>query len=514
MAPHSLDTILVQPAWPSSLSDFVTWCLMWDPKNRPTCAQALAHEYFRDAVDPLRRPKSSSKLLLSRKHSTATVGPHESNKENSESMPLLGTKTSSWFRRSLIQREASAPVLPQHAPQIQPAATSTPLQPVATDSSNTLKPRANANKRATWTNGLSTNAAPMPILPSIRPVSPMSDAVTAQASVRKPQMHDSASNKVGRQLSQSNGHQSRDAERALTGQSGLASPTSSQREGFFSHLRKRARRFSGRYQTPISPNDDIESSAASSNWTNARHSQLMNSLPPIPGELGTNGVRTSLDGGQGNHSSAPIHRQATQGGVSLLKRHHSTGSKDPSSSHPRNRKATHKQSHPNLQYETPDEEDEILNEAIMVARYAGRHSEEMRLKEAIAAAQRVANDPEEMLLQEAIVAARYASRHPDYSPIPVQNLLTPERSKTTQAGNGYLMTPSPSANRNSIHYGQMDYQTQSKPEAQHGKRPAAPPQSKWPTPPYDSESPKGDWNTTDWAQSTMNTIFASAKMYS
>ena len=30
-----MDTILQAPQWPAALSNFVTWCLMWDPKNRP-----------------------------------------------------------------------------------------------------------------------------------------------------------------------------------------------------------------------------------------------------------------------------------------------------------------------------------------------------------------------------------------------------------------------------------------------------------------------------------------------
>jgi len=471
MAPHSLDTILVQPTWPSALSDFVTWCLMWDPKNRPTCAQALAHEYFRDAVDPLKRPKSSSKLLGRKQSSLST---HDSNKENSEHLPSLSTKTSSWFRRSLIQREVSAPAIPQHAPPVVPNAAPAPLQPVQ-DTTNTLKPKPNANKRATWANGPS-NAAPIPILPSIRPVSPLSDAVTAQATVRRSQMQDHHGQKVGRQLSQSN--QSRDAERALSGQSGLVSPTSSQRESFFSHLRKRARRFSGRYQAPMSPNDDLESQSGAT-WSNNRHSQHMTNLPPIGNEQGEfseldkalQGARTSLDVEQVNHGNPPATKQPSQGGNALLKRHHSTGSNN-RSSHPSNRKAAHKQSHQNLQYETPDEEDEILNEAI--------------------------------------AGARQAASHMDYAPYG-QNMATPEHL-TTGAEHGYLMTPSPSANRNSAHYGQTDYQPKGKPLGYQFRAPR-PAQNKWPTPPYDNDAPKADWPTDSWAQSTMNTIFASARMY-
>ncbi|KAI5308570.1 hypothetical protein KEM55_005387, partial [Ascosphaera atra] len=54
IAPHSIHSILPSPACgPPSLARFVGWCLMWDPKNRPTARQALREcEYFREyAVD-------------------------------------------------------------------------------------------------------------------------------------------------------------------------------------------------------------------------------------------------------------------------------------------------------------------------------------------------------------------------------------------------------------------------------------------------------------------------------
>src|SRR5436190_21987821 len=110
MAPHSMESILQQPQWPAALSNLVTWCLMWDPKNRPTSAQALNHEYFTDAVDPL-RPKSSASRLLGRKQSDRSF---KSSKEPGETPPL-STKAS-WFRRSLIGRESPAPVLEQDEP--------------------------------------------------------------------------------------------------------------------------------------------------------------------------------------------------------------------------------------------------------------------------------------------------------------------------------------------------------------------------------------------------------------
>src|ERR1700761_1483995 len=132
MAPHSLDTILRAPQWPASLSDFVTWCLMWDPKTRPTSSQALAHDYFRDAADPL-RPKSSR--YLGRKQSN--VSSVETSREAMESTQTLSTKTSNWFRKSLIQREISAPAVAQHAPPVQTTNQApTPLRSTPADGSN------------------------------------------------------------------------------------------------------------------------------------------------------------------------------------------------------------------------------------------------------------------------------------------------------------------------------------------------------------------------------------------
>src|SRR5271168_2913736 len=107
MAPHSMDTILQPPQWPIAFSNFITWCLMWDPKNRPTSRQALDHEFFADAVDPL-RPKSSSRLL-GRKQSDLSF----KSKESAD--PPTVSLRPSWFRRSLVARD-SAPAVPQHVP--------------------------------------------------------------------------------------------------------------------------------------------------------------------------------------------------------------------------------------------------------------------------------------------------------------------------------------------------------------------------------------------------------------
>src|SRR6266536_363262 len=169
MAPHSMDTILQPPQWPLALSNFVTWCLMWDPKNRPTSVQALNHEYFADAVDPL-RPKSSASRLLGRKHSDMSF---KSTKESIDS-PTPPSKPS-WFRRSLIAREPS-PAVPQHeATRPAPVTTHSYQEPPPSH-----KNRTNQSKRSTWA-AAPVVGAPMPILPSIRPISPLSHAVTAQS---------------------------------------------------------------------------------------------------------------------------------------------------------------------------------------------------------------------------------------------------------------------------------------------------------------------------------------------
>src|ERR1700761_3899228 len=119
MAPHSLETVLPPPHWPASLAQFVTWCLMWDPKTRPTSRQALEHEYFTDALDPLRPKSSSTGRILSRKHVSQTPP-----NEPVESGQGLSTETSSRFRKSITGRDVAPPV-PEHIP----SAKATPARP-------------------------------------------------------------------------------------------------------------------------------------------------------------------------------------------------------------------------------------------------------------------------------------------------------------------------------------------------------------------------------------------------
>lgn len=394
MAPHSMDTILQTPQWPSSLSHFVTWCLMWDPKNRPTSTQALAHEYFTDAVDPL-RPKSSASRILGRKPSELRSSSKDA------TTPTISAKPS-WFRKSLISRTESSTDLAAAQPTARdpPAAKPQPVH-VAVEVAPIVpaKTRPAGNKRTTWTNGIS-NVAPMPILPTIRPISPLSDAVTAQASSRTPSYNDAYANahrqapqeekpskKIGRQLSvQSNTNHyaeihRQNAERALNGQGGLSSPPSAHKEGFFSHLRKRARRFSGRHQTPVSPIEpDMEAQAGCGPWGNAstRSSMVIDSPPaPVPKDTYESLDRALRDvqkNADSLHAPAPpVHQSPSN---SNLKRHHSLPHHQPrsadnlSNTAPRttgpisSRTRRAQAVHGVHQYDAPDEEDELLDEVL------------------------------------------------------------------------------------------------------------------------------------------------------
>ncbi|KAF2131624.1 meiosis induction protein kinase-like protein [Dothidotthia symphoricarpi CBS 119687] len=468
MAPHSIDTILPAPQWPASLAQFVTSCLLWDPRGRPTSTQALAHEYFQDAVDPLRL-KSSSSRLLGRKQSDL------SGKDSPDASPSITSKTSSWLRRSLVARE-SAPAVPQHSQTQTLTPRASPAHVSPDDASGSTKSRPNVTKRATWTNGVPSHGAPIPILPSIKPISPLSAEVTAQASVR-------AAGKIGRQLSQaSHGNHYADvhrqeAERALNGQSGLTSPVGGPKEGFFSHLRKRARRLSGRYQTPMSPNsDDIEANAGCSPWASTGTRQPLSldqsSIAPAPS---TNSDYSDLDKVlQQVRSSVEGHSQQTKGqrvaSNPMLKRHHSVphgpdprgsegGVNAPISS--RTRRAVQTKSNPSNRYETPNEEEELLSEVL-------------------------------------------ASAHEAANTLDTQK-NAPRHSQTESGPAASYLTPASSAKGNSTGFGQADSSTPSKPmdiSKSHNKQDES--TSKWPTPPYDEN---------DWASSVAASLMATQKLY-
>lgn len=499
MAPHTLDTILTQPQWPASLTHFVTWCLMWDPKARPTSIQAMQHEYFSDAVDPL-RPKSSGSKLLGRKQSE--IGSSHSNDGTSS----LTSKTSSWFRRSLVARE-SAPAVPQVQTHGQglPSPAMSPAKPEPALSNP--KNRPSQLKRNTWTNGTTNNAAPMPILPSIRPVSPLSAQVNAQAASAKDQ--EKPRGKIGRQLSvASHGNHymepgREEAEAALNGRSGVTSPSGGQKESFFSHLRKRARRLSGKHQIPMSPKYDVPENNASASWAaggNGGHSSRNSvtdarALGPLPAEKtdfadldrALQNLRYSLDAQ--NAPAAPVPApppaaatKAAQRSASnpLLKRHYSvqgneasrSGRVSPGLSASRStRRAAHKPTLASNQYETPDEQEELLDEALSSAHVAVTR-----------------------LDQEAL------QRHGSSS---VYNNAKPLRQSQSDVNMNAYPTPSASANRNSVQFNGAEMSGAVKPiniSAPHKPQNAS--NFPWPTPPYEEN---------DWASQAAASISAAGE---
>ncbi|GBF63691.1 sporulation protein kinase [Trichophyton mentagrophytes] len=403
MAPHALETILPTTHWPLALSQFVTWCLMWDPKARPTSTQALNHEYFTDAVDPL-RPKSSTARLLGRRQSDKNFKV----KDADTPTPTLVSKPS-WFRRSIIGATGrESPVLANMAENTSEPASTNEQQATMVKVSPEVAVQVQVktkSKRATWANG-----APMPILPSIRPVSPLSNAVTAQGNShanntnanspeRKAanqngtqQPNPAASKKVARQLSvNSNGNHYSDAHRAEAERAlnGSTATTPTQKESFFSHLRKRARRLSGRNQTTI-PADDVEANAANAAWSGPTSNRSSMAIDPITTSpiakqssmaKGKNGfadldkalqdVKYSLDKGsspQATSVAAISQIPSPAQSVSNAAQNPATG---PISS--RTRRALQLSSRPVQRYETPEEEDELLQEVLYSTSNAARH---------------------------------------------------------------------------------------------------------------------------------------------
>ena len=491
MAPHSIDTILQTPQWPASLSSFVTWCLMWDPKSRPTSSQALAHDFFNDAVDPL-RPKSSASRMLGRKHSDLS---YRGSKVSTEPSPTATSKPS-WFRKSLIGRTDSTNAAPQSTGKENVAPRPSPIHAATVNDIPVAKARPQASKRSTWNNGPS-NVAPMPILPTIKPISPLSDTVTAQASSRTPSYSDAYSNvgqrtsklndkvakKIGRQLSvaSSNNHYAemhrQQAEMALNGNTGLASPPNGHKESFFSHLRKRARRFSGRQaQTPISPKSiDIEAQAGCGPWASNRSSMVLDpsQLPSPEQKVDTyealdkalRNVQHNLDSSQAGAPVPPSHLVTPS---SVLKRHHSLPQHQPRSIDnlrsgagaisSRTRRGPTNGVH---QYDTPDEEEELLDEAL-----SNTHRAIKRLDRNL-----VQNDNRQVLRQS---------------------------NSTLGLSNPYP-TPSPSANGNAVLFGHGFS------DATPSKAPANNKQSA--TPPYDH------YDKNEWATTAAASIFAAQSRF-
>lgn len=481
MAPHSMDTILQTPQWPTSLSQFVTWCLMWDPKNRPTSTQALAHEYFSDAVDPL-RPKSSASRILGRKQSDIGRAKDSANPTpNSTSKP-------SWFRKSIIGRsESTESAVPQvSVKDVVAAPRPSPVQSSAQNETPSSKARPTPGKRTTWSNGPS-NVAPMPILPTIRPISPLSDAVTAQASNRTPrngqytggsQAHEEkGSKKIGRQLSvqSATNHYAdihrQQAERALNGNSGLASPPGGHKESFFSHLRKRARRLSGRHQTPVSPSyEDLDAQAGCGPWASNRSSMVIDQQGAASKTDTYESLdKTLKDSQKTNTSQPPMPPTHLVTPTSGLKRHHSL----------------------------PHHQPRSVDNLISAARTTGPISSRTRRAQATIPVQGDALDEEDELLDEVLNSTQRYMRSVEKDGKP--NL----RQSVSNVGlsNPYP-TPSHSASGNAMLFGDGHEAVTPKP-LNLSKRTSGDGAGKWPTPPYEES----------WAASASASIWAAGNRF-
>jgi len=330
----------------------------------------------------------------------------------------------------------------------------------------------------------------MPILPTIRPISPLSDAVTAQASSNA-SVYDGQANgaksldskngkKISRQLSlnSSTNHYAelhrQQAERALNGGTGLVSPPSAHKESFFSHLRKRARRFSGRNQVPVSPTyEDIEAQAGCGPWASNRSSMVIDgqASPPPKHEV-YESLDKALRDVQQNNLQAPTPPAHQTTPTSGLKRHHSlpkhhqprsvdnligaARSTGPISS--RTRRA---QAQGVRQYDTPDEEEELLDEVLNSTRRAMK---------------RLEKDGKPALRQS------------------VSNIAIP---------NPYP-TPSPSASGNQMLFN--DGQAVTPKPLNLGKKSGNEDQYKWPTPPYEESE-------SEWAAAASASIWAASNRF-
>ncbi len=523
MAPHSMETILRPPQWPLAFSQFVTQCLMWDPRSRPTSAEAMNHPYFTDAFDPL-RPKSSTSRILGKKQSSIDG----KSQRDSVEAPATYSNRPSWFWKSIIRE--SAPAVPTHATlnQAPPSPRHTPVHAKTVDNIHTaaappptIKYRPFASKRATWASGASANAAPMPILPSIRPISPFSDSVNAQANTNpahnpmgQPSIANSsadpkATKKIGRQLSvQSNGshytdYHRQEAERALNGQRGPMSPTTEQKEGFFSHLRKKARRFSGKPQAPASPSmDDIEANAGCAPWQSNRSSMMIDSNMDAVLSKSFNDVDKAVQAARPANAEplSPSHEAPSSYKQQHELQYSDTGpnrhqSLSKSASSPsidgsgynggtpicsRTRRALHRSTHPSHMYDTPDEEDELLHEALNSAQSASKRMDRRSKQEEA--------DHLKRLSQQGI------HRQP----------LQQQHSTNSMVALNPYPTPSPSAKRNGMLFDQNIMAEPVSPLNVVKQRPTDAVNSRFPTPPY---------GENEWAASAAASIFAAGSVY-
>lgn len=187
-------------------------------------------------------------------------------------------------------------------------------------------------------------------------------------------------------------------------------------------------------------------------------------------------VRCSLEGPPQPSIATKNPRVATN---PMLKRHHSLNHDNRISEHgiappagpvsSRTRRALQNRSNPSNRYETPNEEEELLSEVLASAQKAVKKLD------------------------------RHAEAGTEYQKKPAR------QSQADLGPAASYLTPSPSANRNNVGFGQMDFMTPTKPlEISKTRTTKDEGPSKWPTPPYDDN---------DWASSVAASLLATQSMY-
>ena len=281
----------------------------------------------------------------------------------------------------------------------------------------------------------------MPILPSIRAISPLSNTVTAQAQTLPDPMALSSNTRLDREPSMaSHQHHSyrefhKQGQEKTVGNAGPLSPPSSHKEGFFSHLRKKARRFSGRPHSPLSPAADPEADDPWASWrlpanhgmrTNTDLLQLDQALQNAKHSLDTSTVLT----GQHDRHQHPCMRQPPNYNTAFL----AELPGDPVSNERSN--LIKKSSRPNFstaRYDIPNEQDELMHDALASNRPAATHMDQ------------------QYPLQYPAHSAQSRAIYPEYG-------MSHRRSRPSlrQQVSGEMAisypSPSPSAQMNNVHF--------------------------------------------------------------
>jgi meiosis induction protein kinase IME2/SME1 len=335
-------------------------------------------------------------------------------------------------------------------------------------------------------------------------VSPLPNAVTAQANASLAHGSDStairteamkSSKKIGRQLSvNSTGNHYADnhrheVEKVLNGIGGMNSPSTQQKESFFSHLRKRARRLSGRNQIPAS-SYDIEASAGCVPWSN-RSSMTLDTVNLTDSKSNTDfseldkalqSVKYALDSTPANVQtssttrSTPSKRQAIpQGPVRSILEGPTPlpAANGPVSS--RTRRALQMTAHPIHRYETPEEEDELLDEVLR-----STHKAAKRLAKRSDDDTGVDSRKDE---NQQTLSVHISPRRPLPNPYP---------------------TPSPSAKCDGVSFGDVEATPPRAFEAGDAKTDNEALRCQWPTPPYGGN---------EWASSSASILATDSVAY-